>query len=288
MKISIIMASYNYADIIGEAIESVINQTYADWELIIIDDGSKDDSVEVIKKYLTDARIKLFVNEENLGLAKTVQKGVEIASSEWITFLESDDKFFPNALEEKVKAISTGADVIFTGLELFGEEKSIQFFQQYFDEIGKKYIDYSTSGFVENFTKILPMINPIPTFSVVMLKKELLRKCKFTPFCKSSLDYYLWAQLSSFCKFYYISEKLTYWRLHKDSYINREKYNWFQKYLFIVIIYAQTIKNKNFLLRCLLIINYMRARLIYLKWDKSSIKLNLANNRFIFEKKFNQ
>lgn len=282
------MASYNYADIINEAIESVINQTYTDWELIIVDDGSKDDSVEVIKKYLTDTRIKLFVNEENLGLSKTVQKGVELASSEWITFLESDDKFFPNALEEKVKAISTGADVIFTGLELFGEEKSIQFFQQYFDEIGKKYIDYSTSGFVENFTKILPMINPIPTFSVVMLKKELLRKCKFTPFCKSSLDYYLWAQLSSFCKFYYISKKLTYWRLHKDSYINREKYNWFQKYLFIVIIYAQTIKNKNFLLRCLLIINYMRARLIYLKLDKSSIKLNLANNSFIFEKKFNQ
>ena len=60
------MASYNYADIIGEAIESVINQTYTDWELIIVDDGSKDDSVEVIKKYLTDARIKLFVNEENL------------------------------------------------------------------------------------------------------------------------------------------------------------------------------------------------------------------------------
>ena len=81
MKISIIMASYNYADIIGEAIESVINQTYTDWELIIVDDGSKDDSVEVIKKYLTDTRIKLFVNEENLGLAKTVQKGVEIASS---------------------------------------------------------------------------------------------------------------------------------------------------------------------------------------------------------------
>lgn len=70
--------------------------------------------------------------KKNLGLSKTVQKGVELASSEWITFLESDDKFFPNALEEKVKAISIGADVIFTGLELFGEEKSIQFFSTIF------------------------------------------------------------------------------------------------------------------------------------------------------------
>ena len=69
MKISIVMASYNYASIIGEAIESVINQTYKDWELIIVDDGSADNSVEVIKKYLSDNRIKLYINEKNLGLA---------------------------------------------------------------------------------------------------------------------------------------------------------------------------------------------------------------------------
>ena len=114
MKISIVMASYNYAPIIGEAIESVINQTYKDWELIIVDDGSTDNSVEVIKKYLSDNRIKLYINEKNLGLAKTVRKGIQYSTSDWIAFLESDDKFFPNALEEKVKAISTDADIIFS------------------------------------------------------------------------------------------------------------------------------------------------------------------------------
>ena len=102
MKISIVMASYNYAPIIGEAIESVINQTYKDWELIIVDDGSADNSVEVIKKYLSDNRIKLYINEKNLGLAKTVRKGIQYSTSDWIAFLESDDKFSPNALEEKV------------------------------------------------------------------------------------------------------------------------------------------------------------------------------------------
>lgn len=285
MKISIVMASYNYAPIIGEAIESVINQTYKDWELIIIDDGSTDNSVEVIKKYLSDNRIKLYINEKNLGLAKTVRKGIQYSTSDWIAFLESDDKFFPNALEEKVKAISTDADIIFSDLELFGDKECIIHLQKHFDNLNNFIVNLKKSGFIENFAKILPKINVIPTFSVVMTKKELLAKCNFNPLCKSTLDYYLWAQLACY-KVYYINKKLTYWRMHKDSYINRDKYCWLKKYLFNVSIYAYTIKNKNKLIKPFLIMNYMRARLIYLKLDKKSIKLNLLNHRFIFEKKF--
>ena len=285
MKISIVMASYNYAPIIGEAIESVINQTYKDWELIIVDDGSTDNSVEVIKKYLSDNRIKLYINKKNLGLAKTVRKGIQYSTSDWIAFLESDDKFFPNALEEKVKAISTDADIIFSDLELFGDKECVIHLQKHFDNLNNFIVNLKKSGFIENFAKILPKINVIPTFSVVMTKKELLAKCDFNPLCKSTLDYYLWAQLACY-KVYYINKKLTYWRMHKDSYINRDKYCWLKKYLFNVSIYAYTIKNKNKLIKPFLIINYMRARLIYLKLDKKSIKLNLLNHRFIFEKKF--
>ena len=285
MKISIVMASYNYAPIIGEAIESVINQTYKDWELIIVDDGSTDNSVEVIKKYLSDNRIKLYINKKNLGLAKTVRKGIQYSTSDWIAFLESDDKFFPNALEEKVKAISTDADIIFSDLELFGDKECVIHLQKHFDNLNNFIVNLKKSGFIENFAKILPKINVIPTFSVVMTKKELLAKCDFNPLCKSTLDYYLWAQLACY-KVYYINKKMTYWRMHKDSYINRDKYCWLKKYLFNVSIYAYTIKNKNKLIKPFLIMNYMRARLIYLKLDKKSIKLNLLNHRFIFEKKF--
>ena len=285
MKISIVMASYNYAPIIGEAIESIINQTYKDWELIIVDDGSTDNSVEVIKKYLSDNRIKLYINEKNLGLAKTVRKGIQYSTSDWIAFLESDDKFFPNALEEKVKAISTDADIIFSDLELFGDKECIIHLQKHFDNLNNFIVNLKKSGFIENFAKILPKINVIPTFSVVMTKKELLAKCDFNPLCKSTLDYYLWAQLACY-KVYYINKKLSYWSMHKDSYINRDKYCWLKKYLFNVSIYAYTIKNKNKLIKPFLIMNYMRARLIYLKLDKKSIKLNLLNHRFIFEKKF--
>ena len=71
MKVSVVTASYNYQDYIKEAIQSVLNQTYKDLELIIVDDCSTDNSVQVINSYKDD-RIKLFVNEKNLGLLKTV------------------------------------------------------------------------------------------------------------------------------------------------------------------------------------------------------------------------
>ena len=86
MKISVVTASYNYQNYIKEAIQSVLNQTYKDWELIVVDDCSTDNSVEVIKSF-DDERIKLFVNEKNLGLQKTVKRGIENATGEWIVFL---------------------------------------------------------------------------------------------------------------------------------------------------------------------------------------------------------
>ena len=90
MKISIVTASYNYQDYIKETIQSVLDQTYSDWELIIVDDCSTDNSVDVIKSF-SDDRIKLFINEKNLGLAETIKLGIENATGEWIAFLESDD-----------------------------------------------------------------------------------------------------------------------------------------------------------------------------------------------------
>lgn len=104
MKISIVTASYNYENYIKETIKSVLNQTYQDWELIIIDDCSSDNSVNVIKSFQDD-RIKLFVNKQNLGLAKTLKLGIEKATGDWIVFLESDDLITSDYLAKKVQII---------------------------------------------------------------------------------------------------------------------------------------------------------------------------------------
>ena len=91
MKISIVTASYNYENYIKETIKSVLNQTYQDWELIIIDDCSSDNSVNVIKSFQDD-RIKLFVNKQNLGLAKTLKLGIEKNSKFFLTYIHKNGK----------------------------------------------------------------------------------------------------------------------------------------------------------------------------------------------------
>lgn len=114
--VSIITASYNYEDYIKDTIESVINQTYENWELIIVDDGSTDNSVEVIKSYCEqDNRIKLYQHENGLnrGLPETLKLGISKANGEWISFLESDDKYMPEYLEEKIKVIENNPETEF-------------------------------------------------------------------------------------------------------------------------------------------------------------------------------
>ena len=284
MLVSVIITSYNYQQYIKDTINSVKNQTFKDWELIVIDDASTDSSVEIIKETAqNDSRIKLIVNSENLGLKKSIQKALENAAGEWIAFLESDDEFLPESIEEKIKAAKLGADFIYTDVELFQDKDRKKELELYFKNINKYLVELDHSKFIDDFPKIITKSNIIPTFSCVMVKKELLLNAKFNPLCKSSLDHYLWAQLSD-KRVYYINKKLTKWRLHKDSYINKNKNNWFINFLFRICIYSETVKDKFMLTRIILILNYIRTRFIYLKFSKKHIKISLLNDKFIFEK----
>ena len=101
-KISIMMPSYNHSRWVIKAVNSVLNQTYQDWELIICDDISKDDSFEKLTEFcngLGDSRIRLSQNEENLGEAKIRDKMLRMATGAYITHLDSDDTFKPHALQ---------------------------------------------------------------------------------------------------------------------------------------------------------------------------------------------
>mgnify|MGYP005748952649 CR=1 FL=1 len=103
IKVSIITPSHNCASFISETIQSVLNQSFSDWEMIIVDDCSTDDSVEVIQSFVErDSRIKLIRLPENSGAAVARNRGIEAAQGRYIAFLDSDDLWVPDKLEKQL------------------------------------------------------------------------------------------------------------------------------------------------------------------------------------------
>lgn len=103
-KVSIIMGVYNGSKYIRDSIESIINQTYKNWEFIICDDCSSDNTIEIIKEYMkNDSRIKLIKNDKNMGLAATLNKCLDECTGEYIARQDDDDISLPNRLEKQVK-----------------------------------------------------------------------------------------------------------------------------------------------------------------------------------------
>ncbi len=100
--VSIIMPSWNTGEFITESIQSVLNQTYTNWELIIIDDCSSDDTDQIIESF-NDERIKYLKNEKNCGAALTRNRGLREARGEWIAFLDSDDLWSSDKLEKQIE-----------------------------------------------------------------------------------------------------------------------------------------------------------------------------------------
>ena len=105
MKISIIVINYNYAHYLTDCIESIIKQTVPPHELIIVDDGSTDQSIQIIKQYAEKYPwIRYLQNEKNQGIFYTNNRGTAIATGDYLSLLASDDIYLPNFIEESMKA----------------------------------------------------------------------------------------------------------------------------------------------------------------------------------------
>lgn len=122
--VSIVMPAYNCEKYILEAINSVIAQTYQNWELLVIDDGSTDNTLQIINEMgKKDARIKPLQNEKNMGVSATRNRGIDLASGDWIAFLDSDDMWDTTKLEKQLKvAEKHSAEFLYTGASYINEE----------------------------------------------------------------------------------------------------------------------------------------------------------------------
>jgi len=110
-NVSIILPTYNRASTIGRAIESVLNQTYADFELLIIDDGSTDDTELVVAQYLNDTRVKYY-KRENQGASAARNFGISEGIGDYVAFQDSDDEWLENKLECQINAFADCAESV--------------------------------------------------------------------------------------------------------------------------------------------------------------------------------
>lgn len=202
--VSIIMPAYNCEKYIEKAINSVIRQTYKQWELIIVDDCSNDRTVnhiEVLSKL--DTRIKFYKNDCNIGVSETRNKAISLANGNWIAFLDSDDMWETSKLEKQCNLLKNkNVEFIFTGAS-------------YINEKGEAYNGIFEVPEVIDYKK-LRMQNVI-SCSSVLIKKKYFDEIKMEN-DNIHEDYAVWLRvLKTGIKAYGINEPLLIYRISSNS-----------------------------------------------------------------------
>ena len=167
-KVSIVMPAYNMERYICAAIHSVQEQTYPNWELIVIDDSSQDSTCRIVERLANkDQRIRLIRNEKNIGVAQTRNRGFELASGEYLALLDSDDLWRREKLARQVSlAEDTGADVIYCSYAII-------------DEAGRRICDDFIVPQNTNFENCLSKI--VISCSTALLSRNIYKQYRFNP-----------------------------------------------------------------------------------------------------------
>lgn len=224
--VSVIMPSYNTAQYIAQSIQSVIDQTYKNWELIIVDDCSTDNTDEIVKAF-DDDRIRYFKNDSNSGAAISRNRALREAKGKWIAFLDSDDLWLPQKLEKQID---------------FMEKNDYKF----------TYTDYK----IQLNGKWLPYIYTGPD---VVTKRKLYNYCYFSTITvmydrefagliqiedlKKNNDYAMWFKIIDKSPCFRLPECLSYYIKHDDSISSGSKLKLIKHHY---ILYKKGLKKSSF------------------------------------------
>lgn len=225
-KVSVCIPVFNGKGFLRQSLESVINQTYMDMEILIVDDGSTDGSIEVLEEFaLRDARIRLVLNEENLGLVGNWNKCIELASGEWIKFQFQDDTMQENALEKMLNfAKEHEVRLVLTDREYIADSKSDSRTLRKYNKVKK--LSYfvpetriiSADEMCEIANNDLFQYNFLGEPILGLIRKDIFESYgTFDYSFKQLVDFEFWLRISVNESIGFINEKLHVFRLHGDS-----------------------------------------------------------------------
>lgn len=200
--VTVLMPVHNGEKYLRESIESILNQTFSDFIFLIIDDGSTDKSAYIIKSY-NDKRIKLLINEKNIGISKTLNIGIDNAHTKYIARMDQDDISLPNRIEEQINFMEAHPEIGICGtwMTAFNDKKQ---------EVLKK------RPVKNNDIKAMLLFhNPI-AHPTVMMRRDVLYKnnLRYDPLYDGLEDYDLWERMSVVTKMENMPKPLLLYRLH--------------------------------------------------------------------------
>jgi teichuronic acid biosynthesis glycosyltransferase TuaG len=214
--VSVITPAFNAQKYIAQTIESVLAQTYPHWEMIIVDDGSIDQTADTIKPFLKDNRIK-YVYQTNGKQGKARNAGIKQAQGKYLAFLDADDLWHATKLQKQLEVFSKhSVDAVYSQGWIFNDEEG-------FDLANAKLIERDVLlglHAAKEFTQKLLQKNQIPALSLIVKKNKVDAVNGFGEEVEiqNAEDYQLWLKLAdSGCNFYGMEERLFYYRIHANQ-----------------------------------------------------------------------
>ncbi len=216
IRISVIMSAFNDEKFLIESLESIISQTYVDFELILFDDGSTDATPAIIKEYAgKDKRIIPIFNERNLGLTVNLNRGIQLSRGTFIARMDADDISMPSRFEKQVSFLDLNPEIDLVGsasADINNEGIEIQL-----RTVPEKH---------EDIINLLPKANPI-THSAVMFRKKSFESIDFyNESYRTIQDYEMWFRAAGKgLKFHNMREVLLKYRMD-DDYVSRKSFSY--------------------------------------------------------------
>ena len=198
--VSVILPVYNRVEYIVETIESIINQSFKNWELIIVDDKSEDDTVLRIEPFLSD-KIKLLKNKYNEGVSACLNKAIKFSEGKYIARMDSDDISVVDRLEKQVEFLNKNEEISICGA-----------YMKSFNTSRKFYYSSTHDQILINLLFGSPIASP-----TVMFKKEIFNEFSFNEDLRFSEDYEFWSRALFKFKAHNLPKVLVYYRQHEEQ-----------------------------------------------------------------------
>ena len=208
-KVSVFMPVYNAGIDLIEAVQSILNQTYTDFEFVIVNDGSTDNSIELLQQF-TDSRIRIINNDGNKGLIASLNIGLELCKGKYIVRMDQDDISLPTRIEKQVEFMDQHPEYGLIGT----------WFQDFGDNIESKLVCYSSDDIQIRIRHLYQTHISHPT---ALLRNSVIKanNLKFDPNFVHGEDYEFWVRMSAYCKLSNIPELLVLKRDHIHNITNK-------------------------------------------------------------------